>query len=187
MTEIPEAYNQIIEPVKLFTAVLYREEPFLEKARERLRRVFGPEDYTGSPVPFDHTGFYEQEMGGPLSRLFISYRRLVHPKYLAEAKHQAADIEEKLADKNKCRRVNIDPGILDYLKVVLASFKHQPQKIYLDRGVWADMILYYRKGGWVSFEWTFPDFKAGNHDRSLLEIRQIYKRQRQEFFSAESP
>jgi Domain of unknown function (DUF4416) len=179
MTDMPAGYDQIVEPVKLFASVLYREESFLEKARERLSAVFGPEDHIGNPVPFDHTVFYEQEMGGPLNRRFISYRRLVHQKYLAQAKLKAAGIEEELADKNKCRRVNIDPGILDCLKVVLASFKHQPHKIYLDRGVWADLILYYRKGGWVSFEWTFPDFKKGLHDRSLLEIRQIYKRQRQ--------
>ena len=62
--------------------------------------------------------------------------------------------------------------------MVLASFKFQGQKIYLGSRVWADLTLYYRKGGWSVFEWTFPDFKAGLYDKTLLEIRRIYKQQR---------
>jgi hypothetical protein len=167
-----------IDPVKLFAALLYREETVLEQAKELLRKVFGPEDYAGSPVLFDHTDFYQAEMGSPLYRLFISYRNLVHPSRLAWAKLEASRIETELSDPNGNRRINIDPGLLDYQKVVLASFKYQGQKIYLDHGVWADLTLYYRKGGWAAFEWTFPDFKTGIYDKTLLEIRRIYKEQR---------
>ncbi|MBN2288719.1 MAG: DUF4416 family protein [Candidatus Glassbacteria bacterium] len=169
-----------VEPVKLFAAVLYSDEPLLGQARKSLSEVFGPEDYAGAPVPFDHTGFYLEEMGGPLYRVFISYARLVHPQYLVAAKHEASRVELELAAPGPRRRVNIDPGVLDYLKLVLASFKYQPHKIYLDRGVWADLALYYRKGDWAGFEWTFPDFKTGRYDRPLLEIRSLYKRARQQ-------
>jgi len=180
MTRPPAIPPGQIEPVKLFAAVLYREEPLLERARELLSEAFGPEDHLSRPVLFDHTGYYRLEMGEPLYRVFISYSRLVHPQYLVTAKLEASRIEQELAAEGNRRRVNIDPGVLDYLKVVLASFKYQAQKIYLDSGVWADLTLYYRKGGWAWFEWTFPDFKAGHYDRPLLEIRRIYKRQRLE-------
>ncbi len=178
MTKPPATSSGRIEPVKLFAAVLYREESSLEQARKLLSGTFGPEDYVSRPVLFDHTEFYREEMGEPLYRIFTSYSPLVHPQYLVTAKLEAGRIEQELAGSAGKRRVNIDPGVLDYLKVVLASFKYQAQKIYLDRGVWADLILYYRKGGWAKFEWTFPDFKAGLYDRSLLEVRRIYKRQR---------
>ncbi|MEA2062733.1 MAG: DUF4416 family protein [Gemmatimonadota bacterium] len=168
------------QPVKLFVTVLYREEDLLEQARRLLTGLFGPEDSRSAPFPFDHTDFYTEEMGEPLSRIFISYERLVHPQYLVAAKLEAARIEAELAGPGGKRRVNIDPGTLDYLKVVLASFKFMPYKIYLDRGVWADLTLYYRKGGWEKFEWTFPDFKTGRFDKTLLGIRRIYKRQRLE-------
>jgi len=168
----------LVEPVKLFAAVLYREEEPLARARAALASKFGEEDFVGEPAVFEHTDFYEEEMGSPLLRIFISYRRLVLPDELVSAKLEAARIEQELAAGGGRRRVNIDPGILDYQKVVLASFKFQGQKIYLGSGVWADPTLYYRKGGWSVFEWTFPDFKAGLYDKTLLEIRRIYKRQR---------
>jgi len=168
----------LLEPVKLFAAVLYLEQEPLAQARSALVRKFGEEDFVGEPIAFDHTNFYEKEMGAPLLRIFISYQRLVMPDELLSAKLESARIEEELAGTGGRRRVNIDPGILDYQKVVLASFKFQGQKIYLGSGVWADLILYYRKGGWSVFEWTFPDFKAGIYDKTLLEIRRIYKQQR---------
>jgi len=167
-----------VDPVKLFAAVLYREQEPLAQARAAMLRKFGEEDFVEEPVVFDHTDFYEKEMGSPLLRIFISYRKLVMPDELVTAKLESARIEEELAETDGRRRVNIDPGILDYQKVVLASFKYQGQKIYLGSGVWADLTLYYRKGGWSVFEWTFPDFKAGVYDKTLIEIRRIYKRQR---------
>lgn len=168
----------LVDPVKLFAAVLYRDEEPLCLARAALVKKFGEEDFVGEPVEFCHTDFYEKEMGSPLLRVFISYSKLVMPDELLTAKLESARIEEELAGTGGRRRVNIDPGILDYQKVVLASFKFQGQKIYLGSRVWADLTLYYRKGGWSVFEWTFPDFKTGVYDKTLLEIRRIYKRQR---------
>lgn len=167
-----------VEPVKLFVAALYSNPSELEQSRELMRREFGPEDFFSATVPFDHTDFYRAEMGGPLFRVFISYRELVHPSFLARSKIITDRIELDLARPDGTRRVNLDPGTLDYQKVVLASFKFMGQKIYLSDGVWADLTLYYRKGGWAKFEWTFPDFKLGLYDSILIEIRRIYKSQR---------
>ena len=166
-----------VEPVKLFVAALYSKSEELESARELMVKEFGPEDFAGEPLPFDHTDFYRAEMGGPLYRIFFSYRELVHPSFLAQSKLISDRIERELARPDGTRTVNLDTGTLDYQKVVLASFKFMGQKIYLDQGVWADLTLYYRKGGWAKFEWTFPDFKLGIYDNILLEIRRIYKRQ----------
>ena len=179
MKRNPPAKN-LVEPVKFFTAILYSDKLQLERARQSLRGIHGEEDYVSQSVPFDHTDFYIDEMGGPLERIFISYRKLVEPDALIRAKLSADRIERELAGPGGGRTVNIDPGILDYQKVVLASFKCGGQKIYLGRGVWADLTLYYRKGGWSVFEWTFPDFKAGRYDDTLLKIRSLFKQQRKE-------
>ena len=183
MKKIPLS-KSLVEPVKLFAALLYRESGPLEEARAALRRKFGEEDFISEPSPFDHTDFYEPEMGAPLFRLFVSYRKLVPPSELVGAKLEAERIENTLCRADGGRQVNIDPGTLDYQKVVLASFKYQGQKIYLGEKVWADLTLYYRKGGWSKFEWTFPDFKTGVYDKTLLEIRRLYKLQRLESPSA---
>ncbi len=179
MKRNPPAKN-LIEPVKFFAAILYSDKLLLERARESLRLIHGQEDYISPSVAFDHTDFYVEEMGGPLERIFISYRKLVAPDALVQAKLSANEIERELAGPRGGRTVNIDPGILDYQKVVLASFKFGGQKIYLGHGVWADLTLYYRKGGWSVFEWTFPDFKAGRYDHTLLKIRSLFKQQRKE-------
>ncbi len=179
MTTSPPA-KYLVEPVKFFAAVLYSDKQQLEQARESLRKIHGEEDYVSKPVAFDHTDFYQEEMGGPLERIFISYRKLVEPDALVGAKLSAEKIERELAGAQGGRTVNIDPGLLDYQKVVLASFKFGGQKIYLGSGVWADLTLYYRKGGWSVFEWTFPDFKAGRYNSTLLEIRSLFKQQRKQ-------
>lgn len=175
-TNPPAKY--LVEPVKLFVAILYRDREMLDMARALLEKRFGAEDYISEPAPFDHTDFYRDEMGDRLSRVFISYRELVDPGILVEAKLASDELEKELALPDGRRRVNLDPGLIDYQKVVLASFKFGGQKIYLGRGVWADLTLYYRKGGWATFEWTFPDFKLHLYDKLLLEIRTRFKGQR---------
>jgi Domain of unknown function (DUF4416) len=178
-TSPPAKY--LVEPVKFFVAILFSDQQMLEQAREQLRLVHGEEDYVSPPVAFDHTDFYKDEMGDkPLERIFISYRKLVAPDALVSAKLAADRIERELAGPAGGRTVNIDPGILDYHKMVLASFKFGGQKIYLGSGVWADLTLYYHKGGWSVFEWTFPDLKAGRYDSTLLEIRSLFKQQRKQ-------
>jgi len=169
--------KHLVQPVKLIAALLYRDPEPLARARAALCGLYGEEDFAGRAFPFSHTAFYEPEMGAPLFRMFVAYRELVCPGALAPAKLAADRIERELAGSAGGRTVNIDPGTLDYQKVVLASFKYQGQKIYLQDGVWADLTLYYRKGGWASFEWTFPDFKTGDYDPELLEIRRLYKQQ----------
>ncbi|MCE5270034.1 DUF4416 family protein [bacterium] len=176
-----------VEPVKLFAAILYSEESLLERARERLSGLYGPEDFVSEPFPFEHTDFYEAEMGAGLKRIFVAWERLVHPGALAQSKLATDRIERELAAPGGNRQVNVDPGTLDYQKVVLASFKYMGQKIFIGEGVWADLTLYYRKGGWAKFEWTFPDFKLGAYDSALLEIRRLYKRQMLEPHPEERP
>ncbi|OVE74259.1 hypothetical protein BVX93_00360, partial [bacterium B13(2017)] len=126
---------------------------------------------------FNSTDYYEQEMGSFLKRRIISFNKLVPPDVLIEAKLICNEIEKELCE-NQCRTVNLDIGFLEHNKVVLASVKYSGQKIYLGKGIYADMILKYGKGMYNSFDWTFMDFKDGRYSLELIEIRRIYLQQK---------
>ncbi len=162
------------EPVKFFCGILYVQEDFLEAAKNRLIKNYGPIDFQSEAFPFDVTHYYVPEMGSPIFRVFVSFENWIHPKDLARIKIETNAIEENLAASGK-RPINLDPGYMDVGKVVLASAKYNIQKIYLDFGIYADLTLYYEKGHFYSYPWSFPDFKTNRYERPFLLIRERFK------------
>ncbi|MBN1163780.1 MAG: DUF4416 family protein [Candidatus Krumholzibacteriota bacterium] len=164
-------------PVKIITAVLFGPGfPLQEGLLPRLERLLGKSDYQGAIFPFDKTDYYQEEMGSALSRTIFSFSPLVPAPDIAAIKLSTAEIEAKFEGEGG-RRVNIDPGYIDFFKVVLSSFKEGPQKIYLGQGVYADPQLMFQHGTWEPLPWSFPDFKAGFYDGDLTRIRNIYKKE----------
>lgn len=161
-------------PVKLFFGVLYSEEHLLQQAREKLIEIYGEMDVISSSFLFDLTTYYEEEMGAPIYRVFYSFRTLMDPGQLAHLKIQSILLEESLA-LNQRRKVNLDPGYLDYHKVVLASAKYEGHKIYLSDGIYADTTLRYSKGHFDPSPYCFPDFQKGQYEKTFLKMRERYK------------
>ena len=163
-------------PVKLVMIYLYRERRKYRQALDLLQDEWGMIDHQSQEFFFDQTDYYVKEMGQPLFRSITSFINLVDPSELASIKLRTNQIEIILT-KEGSRTVNLDPGYLDYDKLVLASAKYNYQKIYLGKGIYADPILFYRKGRFEDLEWTFPDFKEGMYESDLLHIRYLYKQQ----------
>jgi hypothetical protein len=166
-------------PVKKFVAILGSNPAMIDKVANDLESNQGLIDLRSSLYPFSHTDYYAVEMGAPLFRQFISFEALANPATLPDLKTLAARLEEEYSTEGK-RQVNLDPGYLDYNKVVLASYKYGGQKIYLKDGVYADIVLLYNKGVFDSFVWTFPDFSTGQYNDFLLRLRRRYKQQQRE-------
>jgi hypothetical protein len=164
------------DPVKLFVAVLYSTPETLAAGLALVERKFGTIDHCGTPVPFDHTAYYEPEMGPGLSRVLIGIDSLIVPEEIVAAKHTARDLEASLSIQGR-RQVNLDVGYLDAFKVTLASFKGRGNKVFLGREVWLDVQVFFEKGKWHSLPWTFPDFRAGHYDADLFSIRAQYREQ----------
>ena len=162
--------------VKLFFGVLHSDDELLKKARDVLQGKYGDIDYESASFDFTITDYYVPEMGSPIYRIFLSHVPLIQPNEIARIKLETIEIEEKLALDGK-RKVNLDPGYMDTCKAVLASAKYNGPKIYLDRGIYADLTLYYEKGDFHPYPWSFPDFKTGRYNRPFLRIRELYKAQ----------
>ena len=163
-----------VQPVQLFVGVIFSDSDLLGPLEAELEERLGHIDARSAIYPFDSTAYYEEEMGKDLKRVFYSFADLIGPEAIVDAKTASAEIEDKFARGGK-RRVNIDPGYMDFYKLVLASNKYLGQKIYLGKDVYADPTLYYDKG-WKPYDWGFPDFKGGRYDSFLTEIRAAYKR-----------
>lgn len=165
------------ESVKLIVGILYSDAGRLRGAFEMMEEAFGRTDSVSDIFHFRVSDYYRPEMGERIYRRFASFGNLVHPGSLASIKIRTNQIEEELASEGK-RKVNLDPGVLDYDKFVLASCKYNGQKIYLDQGVWADLTLRYSKGCFEPYPWSFPDFKKGDYEGVFLSVREIYKKQK---------
>jgi hypothetical protein len=163
-------------PVKLVSGVLYSDGRKREEAFGLLESRLGPIDYKSPVYPFDCTDYYQDEMGESITRQFISFRELIHPARLPAIKLSCNEIEMILAVSQK-RKVNLDPGYLDYDKFVLASAKYNGHKIYLDLGIYADLTLHYSHGVFKPSPYCFPDFKSGQYDEAFQHIRSRYKGQ----------
>jgi len=164
------------QPVKYFIGALYSDAELLEQAISHCEQRIGEIDLRSDPFPFDVTSYYDDEMGTAISRIIFSFDALLSPGELARLKVICNEIEDALMVDGS-RKVNLDVGYLDFHKLILASAKYNGQKIYLDRGVYADPTLYFEGGQFHAFENTFPDFKSNTYHSVFLKIRNTYKAQ----------
>jgi hypothetical protein len=159
---------------KRILAVLAPDPRPSEALWQALETAFGPIDFKGESHPFDCTDYYADEFGPGLHRGFIAFRGVESPENLPAWKHAAARLERDWAREGR-RLYNLDIGYMDPDKVVLASFKRGPCKLYLRDGVYGDLLLKYAKGVFEPFPWAFADFQDGRYHKSLLAIREKLK------------
>jgi len=155
---------EIREPkeVKLIIGILAADSSCLESAIQSIEETFGSVDLTSEIWPFTQTDYYKDQTGNNILRQFVSINELIEPGQIAEIKHQTNKIEQDLADKLKHqwpRPVNLDPGIIEPSKLVLATTKNFSHRIYIGRKMYAEVTLIYDKGKWKAFDYTFPDYK----------------------------
>lgn len=145
------------QAAKLLIGLFMNQRELIHPITERLIEGFGAIDMVSPWFDFNFTKYYEPEMGAPLYRRMVVFASLIHQRALAQIKQQTNAIEELFTEDGH-RSVNIDPGYLLRERFVLATGKNYTHRIYIGRGLYADLTLIYRKGGFKTLEWTYPDY-----------------------------
>ena len=161
-------------PVKLIVGVLACDASVLEGVRGMLTDAFGPADLVSEVFPFDRTEYYLDEAGPNMVRQFLAFETLIHPGQIASIKHQTNRMEQELAEQLATpypRPVNLDPGYIEPSKLVLASTKNFSHRVYIGEQMYAEVTMTFIHGDWISYPFTFPDYKSGRYDAFFSAVR----------------
>jgi hypothetical protein len=170
------SHPDIFNGVKLVVSLFSRHKGLFNKVASVLRKKFGHIDYESEFLELNKTDYYEDELGPDLIRKFYSFKKLIKPVHLADIKIYTNRVENKFSKQDK-RQVNIDPGYLHLAKFVLATTKDQQHRIYLKKGIFAEVTLRYRSREFKAWPWTYPDYATSEYREVFNKIRKIYKEQ----------
>ena len=175
------------KPVKLIVGILASDEGdpardashvgsqrCLAAARDAVLAALGPADLVSEAWSFTQTDYYADEIGPKVLRQFVSIEKLVHPGDLAEIKERTNAIEQESAATLAMpypRPVNLDPGVIEPSKLILASTKNFAHRIYIGRKIYAEVTLVFDKGQWRSLPYTFPDYYRPEYHEFFSKVR----------------
>jgi hypothetical protein len=161
-------------PVKLIVGILASDERCLAAARDTVLALLGPADLVSEAWTFDQTDYYTKEIGPSVLRQFVAIERLVHPGDLAAIKRRTNEIERQLAETLATpypRPVNLDPGVIEPSKLILASTKNFAHRIYIGMQMYAEVTLVFDKGQWRTLPYTFPDYYRPEYHKFFSMVR----------------
>jgi len=150
------------KPVKLIIGILAANHNCLHTAAELLSDKFGKVDLSSEIWPFYQTDYYKEQTGPRILRQFVSIKRPIEPGLLAKIKRRTNKLEQKLVKKLAlplARPVNLDPGIIEPSKLILATTKNFSHRIYIGKNMYAEVTLIFDNGNWRPQAYTYPDYK----------------------------
>jgi len=166
--------------VKLISAVMLAKEIDASSVEKNLIKKFGEIDLKSHLFNFSHTDYYEKEMGKYLRKYFVSFKELFPIENIYRVKIKTGKIEKKFSKKG-LRCVNLDPGYIELSKLVLFSTKNYSHRIYLKKGIFAEVTLIYKDKNFNILPWTYPDYRENLAIEFFFRVRQKYKEQIKSF------
>ncbi len=146
----------------LVVACFSRHVEALDWAVLQLTARFGKIALTSPDFVFNHTKYYESSMGCDLFKRFVVLDAIVSADCLPEVKRFSIDIEQECAESNRYgekRPLNLDPGLVQLGKFLLASTKDQAHRIYLRDDIFAEVTLRFEAGAFEAWPWTYADYR----------------------------
>lgn len=171
-----------LPPSLLTVACFSRHREALAWAREQLCAIYGPLALVSPDYDFHHTSYYEATMGTGLIKRLFSFANLVDPGCLPDCKHFTNSLESQIAATGNYpepRPLNLDPGLIQLGKFLLASTKDQGHRIYLRDGIFAEVTLRFEGGAFHLWPWTYRDYREPLVREFLAQARQyLYQKTR---------
>lgn len=158
----------------MIASLFSAQEEMIERIIRELTGIFGSTDRVSPSLTFDRTRYYAREMGWPLYRRFLSFERTVRPEHIVDIKLETNAVERRYLHGEN-RTVNIDPGYIALERLVLATGKNYTHRIYLSKGIYADLTLIFHRGSFRPLPWTYRDYAEPETIAFFNQIRQTYK------------
>ena len=167
------------EKEKLIVGVIYNDPEVYDHALKMLTDAFGPIDDESERFSFskEFSDYYDEELGGEGMRVIFSFRDTVSPDRQAEIK-TATNEMEKILSKDGARLINLDPGLINHGRLMLATTKCTGFRVPLSDGIYTELTLFWARGGWQKFPWTYRDYQSKKVQDFLTRVRKNYLNER---------
>jgi hypothetical protein len=168
-------------PVVRVMAVSSRHDEAFDWALEKASKHWGPTLLTSERFDFSETSYYTKTMGDGLKKQLLAFEELIQQDLVVDSKLESNDWENEfnaLRTWEESRPINLDPGYLTEAKLVLATTKDRDHRLYMSRGIFAEVTLFFQGNRWQSSRWTYPDYKRDDFhtffDQCRLLLRDRY-------------
>jgi len=162
------------ERVMLFAGFLFNDTLILEKSLELLTKLYGDILFKSQQINWNYSEYYNNELGKNILRQFVFFKNLIDPANIVDIKIQTNKFEEMFLDNNR-RRINIDPCYMSLAKIVLATTKNYSHRIYLGKGIYAEVTLIYKNNTFIPFFYTYKDYRGKEYIDIFMKARNELK------------
>ena len=169
------------EKEKFIMGLIYNDRDVLERALNILTEKFGEIEDSSEEFSFskEYSGYYDDELGGEGFRRIVSFKKTVDPGLQAEIKIFTNELELSLSPVGM-RLINLDPGFLNHGRVMLATTKETGFRVPIADGIYTELTLFWARGGWHKFPWTYRDYQSERIQKFLTRVRKSYLAERRD-------
>lgn len=162
------------EPI-VFIGILFSDKTVFDQVAPLLQDRFGKILFQSNIQSWEYSDHYNKELGNQIYRNFIFFDEIIDPSTLADIKLLTNSIEAVYSQNGK-RCINLDPGYITLAKVVLASTKNYSHRIYLGKGIYAELALLYKNNQFIAMPYTYNDYKDQTTLTMFMKIRNLLKK-----------
>jgi hypothetical protein len=165
------------KPVQPIVGVLAASPELLSAAGAVLAAEVAPIALASEPAAWAQSDYYVGEMGASIWRQYLALDVRMAAEELADLKRLTNRLEDRWRGA-RGRAVNLDPGYLDLLRVVLASTKDAAHRVAIGAGLYAEATLHFAQGSFHPWPYTYPDYAGVDARDFFTRVRARFRAER---------